>query len=111
MRNRAALVAVVVAAVLVAACGSSSTPAPTAAPATAPPIVESPTPEVAAPTPEVVTPTPAPAYTIYVVKKGDTLYAIAIAHHTTIKKILALNPAIKDPAKIRIGQKIEIPTS
>ena len=31
----------------------------------------------------------------YVVKKGDSLSEIAKAHNTTVKKIMAINPAIK----------------
>ena len=109
MRYRAGLV-VMATALVVVACGSSTTPVPSVEQTTPPPAVETPAPSVAEATPEV-TATPAPAYTIYVVKKGDTLYAIALAHGTSVKKILAANPAIKDPQKLRIGQKITIPTS
>lgn len=42
-----------------------------------------------------------------VVKDGDTLQKIAKDNKTTIDKILKLNKSIKDPNKIKIGQKIQ----
>gem|GEM_PF-6803909 len=45
----------------------------------------------------------------YVVKKGDSLSEIAKMHNTTVKKIMAINPAIKTADKIEIGQKIKLP--
>jgi lysozyme len=45
----------------------------------------------------------------YIVKKGDSLSEIAKAHDTTVKKLMALNPAIKSADKIEIGQKIKLP--
>lgn len=45
----------------------------------------------------------------YTVKNGDTLGKIAAAHKTTVKAILAKNSStIKNPDKIRPGQKIRI---
>ena len=44
-----------------------------------------------------------------VVNKGDTLNSIANANCTTVQEILNLNPEIKNPNKIQIGQKIQIP--
>lgn len=50
-----------------------------------------------------------PLYTVeYTVKKGDTLSGIAKRNATTIAAILALNPKIKDPNKIYVGQKIRV---
>ncbi len=43
---------------------------------------------------------------IYVVKKGDTLYAIARAHQTTVKALCSLN-GISENSILRIGQKIK----
>ena len=118
MRVRAGLVTILVAAV-VAGCGGSSA---TATPSTAPSIPapsspaaasEQPTESSAAETPaptEEATPKPATGgYTVYVVKSGDTLYAIAKRFGTTVAAIMALNPAIKDAAVIHVGQKIKIP--
>jgi len=44
----------------------------------------------------------------HVVKKGDTLSKIARAYGTSLTKILQLNPAITNPNKIYVGQKIRI---
>jgi GH25 family lysozyme M1 (1,4-beta-N-acetylmuramidase) len=46
--------------------------------------------------------------TTYTVKKGDTLTAIARRFGTTVNKIMAANPAIKDRNLIYVGQKINI---
>ena len=48
--------------------------------------------------------------TVYTVKKGDTLSAIAAKHGTTYQKIAAYS-GIKNPNVIRVGQKIKIPTA
>ena len=45
----------------------------------------------------------------YTVKKGDTLSEIARDNGTTLKKLKAANPKIKDLNKIKPGQKIKIP--
>ena len=44
----------------------------------------------------------------YIVKKGDTLSAIAVKHHTTLKNLLALNPQIKNPNLIYPGDAIRL---
>ena len=44
----------------------------------------------------------------YSVKSGDTLSQIAKKEGTTLKALLAANPGIKDPNKIRVGQKIKL---
>ena len=44
----------------------------------------------------------------YVVKEGDTLTKIAKDHHTSLKRIKALNPGI-DPDHIKVGQTITLP--
>jgi LysM repeat protein len=52
----------------------------------------------------------APANTItYTVKRGDTLSAIARSHHTTVAAILRLNPQIRNPNRLWVGQRILIP--
>ena len=45
----------------------------------------------------------------YSVKSGDTLSQLAKKNNITLKKLLKANPNIKDPNKIRVGQKIKIP--
>ena len=45
----------------------------------------------------------------HTVKKGDTLSEIARENRTTLKKLKAANPKIKDLNKIKPGQKIKIP--
>ena len=61
------------------------------------------------PTP-VPTPTPEPTPQVYVVAKGDTMSKIARKYGVTIDEILAVNPQIKNPNKIQIGDEIVIPT-
>jgi LysM repeat protein len=56
-------------------------------------------------------PTPAgcPAgSTSYVIRAGDTLYAIAQRYNTTVNEIIAINPGI-NPNALRIGQTVCIP--
>jgi hypothetical protein len=55
------------------------------------------------------TATPAPTAVVYIIKKGDTLTKIAIAHGLTKEQLMAANPAIKNADKIIIGQQIIIP--
>ena len=47
--------------------------------------------------------------TEYVVKKGDTLSAIAKKYGTTVDALLKANPNIKNPNLIKVGQVIIIP--
>lgn len=49
--------------------------------------------------------TPPPSYTV---KQGDTLSAIAARSGMTLVQLTALNPDIKDPNKIGIGQSINL---
>jgi len=44
----------------------------------------------------------------YSIKSGDTLSQIAKRQGTTLKALLAANPSIKNPNKIRVGQKIKM---
>jgi peptidoglycan endopeptidase LytF len=48
--------------------------------------------------------------TPYMIKAGDTLYALAARFNTTVTAIIAMNPGI-DPNALRIGQTICIPGS
>lgn len=83
----------------------SANPTPTPAPAPAPAPVPTPEPSPAP------APAPAPAAgtdTVYIVKKGDTLYDIALKHGTTWQALAKYNK-LANPHLIRIGQKILIP--
>jgi LysM repeat protein len=44
----------------------------------------------------------------YKIRQGDTLSEIAAIKHTTVTKILALNPGL-DQNNLRVGQRIKIP--
>lgn len=45
----------------------------------------------------------------YTVRTGDTLWALAQKFGTTIEEIMEVNPQIKDPNRIYVGQVITIP--
>ena len=45
----------------------------------------------------------------YVVKAGDTLSKIAARNGMTLAQLLQLNPSIKNPNKISVGDKINLP--
>ena len=111
MRVRAALAALALLAVVAGCGGSSATPSPSSPPASAPPPSAAPpeslAPVEATPTPEVTAP-PATG-TTYVVKKDDTLYAIAVHFKITLKALEEANPSITDPKMLKVGQKLVIP--
>ncbi|WP_435834765.1 LysM peptidoglycan-binding domain-containing protein [Streptomyces althioticus] len=54
-------------------------------------------------------PVPAPSTGgTYTVKRGDTLWAIARAHGTTVPVLVDLN-GLKDPSSLSVGQKLKLP--
>lgn len=56
-------------------------------------------------------PAPAPTGTTpYVIRKGDTLGAIAKRHKITLRALTEANPTV-DPAKLKLGQTIHLPVS
>lgn len=70
-----------------------------------PPTTPTPTPtRVATPTP-----TPDPTSRTYRVRSGDTLLSIAQRFGLTIGQLMAANPSIVDPDRIRVGQVLVIP--
>jgi LysM repeat protein len=46
---------------------------------------------------------------VYVVRRGDTLGAIARRYNTTVATLLRLNPQIRNPNRLYIGQRIRVP--
>lgn len=46
---------------------------------------------------------------MYKVRAGDTLSKIATAYHITLKELLAVNPQIKNPDLIHVGELVKIP--
>lgn len=45
----------------------------------------------------------------YTIKSGDTLWALARRHGTTVDELLRMNPHIKDRNKIYAGRTLELP--
>jgi LysM repeat protein len=107
MRRQFAILVVILG--LVAACGGGATPTP------APTDIIVPTPaptDLFVPTAEpVVDETPAPtpvAGTRYVVKKGDTMWAIAQDHGISLADLRAANPDV-EPRTMAVGTVLVIP--
>ena len=44
----------------------------------------------------------------HIVKQGDTLWAIAGQYGLTLEQLLALNPGIKNPNLIRVGEEVRL---
>ena len=63
----------------------------------------------AQPRPPVLQPAPAPGAGpgTYVVKRGDTLYSIALEHGSDYRELAQLNK-LDDPSKIRVGQELRL---
>jgi len=60
--------------------------------------------------PACAPPSAAPGATVYIVRRGDTLYSIARRYHTTVAAIAWAN-GIANPHRIWVGQRLVIPTS
>ncbi|MCQ2368396.1 MAG: LysM peptidoglycan-binding domain-containing protein [Kiritimatiellae bacterium] len=59
---------------------------------------------------EVPAPKPVePAYTTYIVQRGDYLAKISKKFNITVKAIKDLNPQIKDDNVVKLGQKLKLP--
>ena len=57
------------------------------------------------------TPKPEPTPIVHVVKSGETLGKIAERYGVSVDQILAANPKIKNPDRIKLGDQITIPTN
>jgi len=57
----------------------------------------------------IPTAVPCPGGSIYVIRSGDTLNAIARANNMTLNQLLSANPQIKNPDMISVGQQICVP--
>ena len=104
---------VILLAVAVAACGSADAPSASATASPEPSFVEStpiPTEEETA-SPEPTETPDSGETTIYTVRKGDTLVAIAAKNNITLAALREANPQITDPRKLRIGAKLTIPSN
>jgi spore coat assembly protein SafA len=62
----------------------------------------------ATPTPLPTDP-PGPTATVYTVVKGDTMVKIASKFGITVDQLMAANPQVKNPNKIKIGDQLTIP--
>jgi nucleoid-associated protein YgaU len=60
------------------------------------------------PSPEITVP-PAPTPQTYTVAKGDTMSKIAKKFGLTIEQLMAANPKVKNPDRIKEGQQLTIP--
>ena len=56
------------------------------------------------------TPVPGAAPGNYIVKRGDTLYSIALEHGADYRELAQLNK-LDDPSKIRVGQELRLPSA
>ncbi len=59
--------------------------------------------------PACVPPQAVPGTTVYIVRRGDTLYSIARRYHTTVTAIAWAN-RVANPHRIWVGQRLVIPT-
>jgi LysM repeat protein len=60
--------------------------------------------------PACVPPSTVPGATVYIVRRGDTLYSIARRYHTTVAAISRAN-GVANPHRIWVGQRLIIPSS
>lgn len=90
-------------ATLLAACGSE----PVQAPVTdiRPPPAPQPAPQPVAPAAPAVAPAVPPGH--YVIKRGDTLYSIALEHGADYRDVARWNK-LDDPTKISVGQLLRV---
>jgi len=96
---RAALLVVLV---LAAGCATRQRPAP---------VFDARAPKPAAAKPAAAAPVPAPPATgsadFYIVRRGDTLYSIALEHGADYRELAQWND-LDDPTRIRVGQQLRM---
>jgi lipoprotein NlpD len=98
-------VALLVLLALLAGCASRRTPAPVVdarSPRAATSRPAPPAPPAAAPQPA-----PQPAGDFYAVRRGDTLYSIALEHGADYRELAQWN-SLDDPTKLRVGQQLRV---
>jgi LysM repeat protein len=110
--RRASFIPAAVVLVVVAGCGADGSPS--ASPSVSPePSVSAAPLATATLAPATAQPTPAATAsagtTTYVLRKGDTLAAIAKKFKITLAALRKANPQVTDPTKIRPGDKLTIP--
>ena len=44
----------------------------------------------------------------YYVKPGDSMHSIAMAYNTTVSNLMSLNPQIRNPHRIHVGERIKV---
>ncbi|MEH7210282.1 SafA/ExsA family spore coat assembly protein [Priestia megaterium] len=59
----------------------------------------------------LLVPTMAFASTTYTVQKGDTMWKIASKFHVGTAELIKANSSLKDPNKIYVGEKLNIPSA
>lgn len=91
-------IALALAAVLALTACVSRTPAP---------VVDRRAPPAAKPAPEAVAASPTAQPDTYVVKRGDTLYSIALDNGVDWRELAGLNQ-ITDPSKLQVGQVLQV---
>ncbi|MDR2502646.1 MAG: SafA/ExsA family spore coat assembly protein, partial [Oscillospiraceae bacterium] len=58
----------------------------------------------------IASPSPALAASgAHTVSAGDSMWKIAVRYQIGLAELIQANPQIKDPAKITVGQKVNIP--
>lgn len=96
-----------------AACGGSSGATPSAsASASASPVLPSPSESASTASPSAsasAAPSASSATTNYVVRKGDNLTKIAAKFKVSLDALFKANPQVKDPGKLKVGDKLAIP--
>lgn len=65
-------------------------------------------PKPATQNPTTISPTQTNKLSFHIVKKGDMLYKIAQMHNMSLSELLKLNPQIKNPNRIYVGQKVYV---